>query len=212
MKTNKKLLVIPLILLVLTTFGQNDPKSRELTLKFPVTSLLGDFYAESMGFGLGIEKMMKPGLSFSQEITYIFHVNSNFKGVIEEPLDKIHGIKLTTDIRSYLNKQDLPESGWFLSAELDNILTRSVKTFYSGESTIDRYRGIMTLNIGMLVFWDKHKNGRVTLEMLAGGGLGYVVATHSNSNEHSYQSDSYGSVNKFYPAINIGLKIGYLLK
>jgi len=49
--------------------------SRNLTIKLPLSSLVGDMYSESMGIGIGAEKMINSGISVSQEIGYIFHVN-----------------------------------------------------------------------------------------------------------------------------------------
>jgi len=188
------------------------PKSRDLTIKLPVSSFFGDIFAESSGFGIGIEKRLKPSLSISQEVSYIFHVKNN--SILSEDLDNINGLKLTTEVRKYLNKNEQPESGWFINTEMKNIFTKSHKQAWttdniSVENEITRYRGLLLANFGFLVYWDKNKKGNVTLELMGGGGLAYVNTSSSNDLR---SKTSYSSEKGFYPWFNFDFKIGYILK
>jgi len=203
--------IILLILFAIITNGQDRQSSRDITIKFPFTSLFGDFYTESMGFGLGIEKMIKPSLSFSQEISYIFHIDEN--SILREDVENINGVKFTTEIRKYLSKKEIPESGWFVNLELKNIFTQSIQIQGMDlENNITRYRGVFTANFGTLVYWDKNKEGRVTLEISSGGGFGYINANSSVDIEELTNKSDYNSANKFYPCFNFDIKIGYILK
>ena len=194
-------------------FGQQTTsKSRDLTLKLPVSSFFGDFFAESAGFGLGVEKMLKNKWSVFQEASYIFHVKRN--SILSEDLDNINGLKLTTELRKYLNKNEQPESGWFINTEMKNIFTKSHKQAWttdniSVENEITRYRGLLLANFGFLVYWDKNKKGNVTLELMGGGGLAYVNTSSSNDLR---SKTSYSSEKGFYPWFNFDFKIGYILK
>jgi hypothetical protein len=203
---------ILLILFAIASNGQDRiQSSRNITIKFPLSSLFGDFYAESMGIGLGLEKMIKPSLSFSQEISYIFHINNN--SILTENVESINGVKFTTEIRKYLSKKEIPESGWFVNLELKNIFTQSTQVIGMNlENNITRYRGVFTANFGTLVYWDRNKKGRVTLEILGGGGLGYINANSSVDIENLTNKSDYNSANKFYPWLNFDIKIGYILK
>lgn len=124
--------IIFLHLLVSIVIGANAQETagvkRNLTLKYSLSSLIGDMYAESMGIGLGIEKNIKESLSFSQEVSYLFHVEDNV--IFRENLESFNGIKLTTEVRKYLKKNEIPESGLYTSAELKNILTQSTEEVY----------------------------------------------------------------------------------
>jgi len=184
--------------------------SRNLTIKLPLSSLVGDMYGESMGIGIGAEKMINSGISVSQEIGYIFHVNQT--SMLTEDLEGINGFKSTTEIRKYLSKKEIPESGFFANMELKNIFTKSKQESWTTENTrveneINRYRGVLTANVGVLFYWDKYKKSKITVELLGGGGLGYVNA----NNKLGIKSD-YGSAKEFYPMFNLDLKIGYILK
>lgn len=56
-----------LILFFLAGIAQEKSNiDRNYTIKFPVSSLVGDIYAESMGIGIGIEKKLKTSVSISQ--------------------------------------------------------------------------------------------------------------------------------------------------
>lgn len=192
-------------------FGQDSiQKSRNITIKVPLTSLIGDIYATSMGIGIGVEKMIKPSLSLSQEITYIFHVQEN--SMFREYVENINGVKLTTEIRKYLSKKDIPESGWFVNMELKNIFTQSTQFEGLSENNITRYRGVLTANLGMLVYWDENKKGKITLEMMGGAGLGYINANSSVDIESLTNKSDYNSAKKFYPWLNFDIKIGYIIK
>lgn len=206
----KKLLFVQLFVLIFIAVNaqENAVKKRNLTIKLPLSSLAGDLYGESVGFGLGIEKMINPSFSLSQELNYIFHVDDNT--TFRERLESMNGIKLTTEARRYLNKNEIPESGLFASAELKNIWTQSIEKNGGVENNITRYRGQLSANIGYLVYWDKHKNSRITLELLVGGGLGYVNA-NSSVNTESLVESKYNANNKIYPCINFDIKIGFIL-
>lgn len=183
--------------------------SRDLTLKLPVSSFFGDFFAESAGFGIGIEKGLKPSVSFSQEVSYIFHVNKD-NSILTEDLEIINGVKLTTEFRKYLNKKEIPESGWFINTEMKNIFTKSQTNEYtSTDNEVTRYRGMLSANFGFLVYWDKNKQGNVTLELMGGGGLAWVNAKSSYGSQNG---SSYSSDNGIYPWFNFDIKIGYILK
>jgi hypothetical protein len=213
----RMILLVQIFLLVFpSVYGQDRSDSiRNLTIKFPVTSLFGDLYGESMGIGIGIEKMIKPRFSFSQEVNYIFHVDRT--SILSEDMESINGLKFTTEIRKYLIRKEVPESGFFVNMELKNIITNSVKK--SGitaggteENEITRYRGVLTANFGVLFYWDPHKKSRITLELLGGGGLGYIKAKSGINREIPGAKSDYSSANGFYPWINFDMKIGYILK
>lgn len=209
----KYLYVIALIMISTIVHGQEHlSKSRAFTIKFPVSSLTRDiFYSESMGLGLGFEKMIKPSFSFSQEISYIFHVKN--KSFLGKNLESINGIGFTTEIRKYLSKKELPESGWFTNIEFKNIFTSSIEsTGHNQDNKIKRYRGVITTNLGILFYWDKNKNSRITLEILGGVGLGYINASSSTDVENLNIKSDYNSANEFYPWLNFDIKIGYILK
>lgn len=189
--------------------------THRLTLKLPLSSLVGDIYAESMGIGIGVEKKINTGLSFSQEMGYIFHVDRT--SILSEDVKSINGFKFTTEIRRYLNKRGIPESGFFVNMELKNILTRSTQESRTSESTlveneITRYRGVLTANLGVLFYWDQYKKGRITLELMGGGGLGYVNANSSIGLDYPGIKTDYNSAKGFYPWLNLDFKIGYVLK
>jgi hypothetical protein len=204
----KKVFITQLLLLsfLLCIAQEKSNNDRNYTLKFPVSSLVGDISAESMGIGIGIEKKLKSSLSISQEIGYIFHVEQTNK--ISADVENINGLKFTTEIRKYLNKNEIPESGFFATVEMKNIFTNSDMGTHEGL----RYRGSLTGNLGVLFYWDKYKKSKITLELLGGGGLGYVNA-NSNANPDDPGTDSnYNSANEFYPWLNLDIKIGYILK
>lgn len=208
----KVFLIKILLLLILAVSGQElSEKNRNLTLKLPLSFLAGDIYAESMGIGVGLEKMVKPSLSISQEVGYIFHINQT--SMLNEDVENINGIKLSTEIRKYLSKKEIPESGFFANLEMKNILTKSMQ-FESDmiENEIIRYRGVLTANFGTLFYWDKNKKSKITLELLAGGGLGYVYANSSLDVESMGNATDYNSTNEFYPWLNFDIKIGFVLK
>lgn len=128
---------INLFLLIMTfviiSNGQEKTKNdRSFTIKLPLSSFVGDMFGESSGFGLGLEKMIKPSFSFSQEISYIFHVNN--KSFFREDLESINGLKLTTEVRKYLRKEEIPESGFFVNTEMKNIFTKSTQELSMSES------------------------------------------------------------------------------
>ncbi len=213
----KKLILASIILfLFLSVNAQvNSGQIRNLTVKLPLSSLAGDIYAESMGVGIGVEKMLKPRFSFSQEIGYIFHINNT--SMLSEDVESLNGLKFTTEIRKYLNRKEIPEGGFFASMELKNILTRSVQESWTTENTkvendITRYRGLLTANLGVLFYWDQYKKSKITLELMAGGGLGYVNANSGVDTDYLTIKSDYNSAKGFYPWLNFDLKIGYILK
>ena len=196
-----------LLLFFLAAIAQDKSNSeRNYTIKFPVSSLVGDIYAESMGIGIGIEKKLKTSLSISQEIGYIFHVEQTNK--ISADVENINGLKFTTEIRKYLNKKEIPESGFFATAEMKNIFTNSDMKAYK----VSRYRGSLTGNVGVLFYWDKYKKSKITLEFLGGGGLGYVNANSNANTDYPGTDSNYNSANEFFPWLNLDIKIGYILR
>ncbi len=196
-----------LLLFFLAGIAQEKSNNeRNLTIKFPVSSLVGDIYAESMGIGIGIEKKLKTSVSISQEIGYIFHVDQTNKFSVD--VENINGIKLTTEVRKYFNKNEITESGFFATVEMKNIFTKSDMGAYD----VSRYRGLLTGNVGVLFYWDKYKKSKITLELMGGGGLGYINADSSvNPDDIGGESD-YSSDKGFYPWLNLDIKIGYILK
>ena len=197
------------LLIVLFLAGNAQETSnteRHYTIKFPVSSLVGDISAESMGIGIGIEKKLKPSVSISQEIGYIFHVEQTNK--ISVDVENINGLKFTTEIRKYLNKNEIPESGFFATVEMKNIFTNSDMGTYD----VSRYRGSLTGNLGVLFYWDKYKKSKITLELLGGGGLGYVNADSSVNPDDIGGKSDYSSAKEFYPWLNLDIKIGYILR
>lgn len=210
----KKLLLLPLIIFTINTaFAQQDTlPQRNITFKFPLSHLNGDIFAESAGIGIGVEKMLKPRLSLSQEVGYIFYVNRN--SIIANGVNDLNGLKLVTELRKYLMKKEVPESGFFASIELRNILTGSTQTESSEvgafENNIFRYRAGLTGNFGVLFYWDQHKRGRLTLELMGGAGLGYIYAV---SDKIKYEDKSeYNSGSRFFPWFNMDMKIGYIIR
>lgn len=196
-----------LILFFLAGIAQEKSNiDRNYTLKFPVSSLVGDISAESMGIGIGIEKKLKTSISISQEIGYIFHVDQTNK--ISVDVENINGLKFTTEIRKYLNKNEIPESGFFAAVEMKNIFTNSDMGAYE----VSRYRGMLTGNLGVLFYWDKYKKSKITLELLGGGGLGYINADSSVNPDDTGGKSDYTSANEFYPWLNLDIKIGYILR
>jgi len=216
-KGMKKLLIAQILLFFFLS-GNAQEKSdakRNYTLKLPLSSLVGDIYGESMGIGIGIEKKIKTSISVSQEIGYIFHVDQSNK--MSEDLRNINGLKFTTEIRKYFNKREVPESGFFANVELKNILTKSAQESWTienilAENDITRYRGLLSTNLGMLFYWDKNKKSKITMELLGGGGLGYLNAHSSVDSETLGIKSDYNSGKGFYPWLNLDLKIGYILR
>jgi hypothetical protein len=213
-----KNLFLALSLLILFVAAHAQEKmagKRDYTIKLPLSCVVGDIYGESMGIGIGIEKMLKSSISISQEIGYIFHVDQ--VSLLSQDLESINGFKSTTEIRKYLNKREIPESGFFATIELKNIFTKSNQEARTAEgimveNEISRYRSLLTTNLGVLFYWDKYKKSKITVELLGGGGLGYVHAGSSLNTDNLGIKSSYNSANDFYPMFNLDLKIGYILK
>jgi hypothetical protein len=204
-----------LILFVVAYAQEKMAGNRDYTIKLPLSCVVGDIYGESMGIGIGIEKMLKSSLSISQEIGYIFHVDQ--VSVLSQDLENINGFKSTTEIRKYLNQREIPESGFFATTELKNIFTKSKQEARTAEgimvvNEISRYRSLLTTNLGVLFYWDKYKKSKITVELLGGGGLGYVHAGSSLNTDNLGIKSSYNSANDFYPMFNLDLKIGYILR
>jgi hypothetical protein len=204
-----------LILFVVAYAQEKMAGNRDYTIKLPLSCVVGDIYGESMGIGIGIEKMLKSSISISQEIGYIFHVDQ--VSVLSQDLESINGFKSTTEIRKYLNQREIPESGFFATIEMKNIFTKSKQEARTAEgimvvNEITRYRSLLTTNLGVLFYWDKYKKSKITVELLGGGGLGYVHAGSSLSTDNLGIKSSYNSANDFYPMFNLDLKIGYILK
>lgn len=210
----KQLLLLPLIIFTINTaFAQQDTlPQRNITFKFPLSHLNGDIFAESAGFGIGVEKMLKPRLSLSQEVGYIFYINRN--SIIANGVNDLNGLKLVTELRKYLMKKEVPESGFYTSIELRNILTGSTQTESSKdgafENNIFRYRAGLTGNFGVLFYWDQHKRGRLTLELMGGAGLGYIYATSEDKN--ALHKNEYSNDSRFFPWFNMDMKIGYIIR
>lgn len=209
----KNLLILLLIIFTLHAFAQQDTlPQRKITFKFPLSHLNGDIFAESAGIGIGVEKMLKPRLSLSQEVGYIFYVNRN--SIIANGVNDLNGLKLVTELRKYLMKKEVPESGFFTSIELRNILTGSTQTESSEagafENNIFRYRAGFTGNFGVLFYWDQHKRGRLTLELMGGAGLGYIYAVSEDKNAAS--KNDYSNDSRFFPWFNMDMKIGYIIR
>ncbi len=211
------IIIISAILLIsVVAYGQDETAiQRELTFKLPVSAFTGDFYAESMGVGLGIEKSLNNKFSISQELSYIFHIETN--SVLSEDVDDIKGLKLSTEFRKYLAKEKLLSSGWFVGADLKNIFTKSIQESLTDENSklennIFRYRGAINANIGILFYWDERKEGRVTLELLGGIGLGYLYANSNLDVDDLGISSNYNNSKGFYPNVNFDFKVGYILK
>ncbi len=214
----KRIIYLVLLLFVLFCFsvisGQ-EITHRNLTIKFPVSVLVGDITAESMGVGLGIEKIVEDNLSISQEISYIFHVKN--KSILSKDLESINGIKLSTELRKYLNIKEKPVSGWFFSVDFKNILTKSVQKISTYESVIVdnnifRYRGVVNANMGVLFYWDKDKESRITFELLWGIGVGYLYSQSSIDVKALRVESNYNNYKGFYPNVNFDIKIGFVLK
>jgi hypothetical protein len=213
----KKLLFTQLLIFIFLSANAQEVlnNTRDYTFKLPLSSLAGDIYGESMGIGIGIEKRIKASISISQEVGYIFYIDQT--SMLSEDLENINGLKFTTEIRKYLNKREIPESGFFVNVEMKNILTKSIQESYTTENTIveneiSRYRGALTANFGVLFYWDKSKRSKITLELLEGGGLGYLNANSSVDSDYLGFNSSYNSGNGFFPWLNLDLKIGYILK
>ena len=191
----KKWFIVQLLIVLFLAANAQEYSdgNRNCTIKLPLSSLAGDIYGESMGIGIGLEKKSKPGTSLSQEIAYIFHVEQSSK--ISENVKNINGFKFTTEIRKYLNKREVPESGFFANLELKNIFTKSTQESWTTENTkeenkITRYRGVLTTNLGVLFCWDKNKKSKILFELLGGGGLGYINANSSlDADNLGFKSD-----------------------
>lgn len=210
----KKLWILPLFVFTFhAAIAQQDTlRQRILTLKLPLTHLNGDIFAESAGFGIGVEKMLKPRLSLSQEVGYIFDANRN--SIIGSGVNSLNGLKFVTELRKYIMKKEVPESGFFASLELRNILTSSTQNESSEtgtfENNIFRYRAGLTANFGVLFYWDQHKRGRLTLELLVGAGMGYIYAASDKIDVEA--KSEYNSDNRFFPWFNMDMKIGYIIR
>ena len=190
-------------------FALNLSAQNQLSLKLPVSSFFGDAFSNSLGFGLGIELPLKNGFALNQEAGYIFKV----EGVQELPgsskVDDINGFKATTELRKYLFNDRVPANGLFISAEMDNIFTQSTLSAHPELGEISRYRNSVTLNIGTKFFWNQEKNGRLTFDLMLGGGIGYLQA-ESENDLNTESSPDYAKENSFSPWLNLDIKIGYL--
>lgn len=205
------LLSVFIFIIYVASAQQDSVGQRNLTFKFPLSHLNGDIYAHSAGIGIGIEKMLKPRLSFSQEVGYIFDVDR--KSIIGSNVSNLNGIKLVSELRKYLIRNEVPESGFFTSLELRNVITSSEQNeWFDGRvenNQIFRYRSGLSGNFGVLFYWDQHKRGRLTLELMGGAGIGYVYADSekANSGNRDYNND-----NRFFPWFNMDMKIGYIIR
>jgi hypothetical protein len=195
--------------LTLAAFSQTvESHHPDYRIKFPVSSLAGDLFAQSIGFGLGVEKSLNNGFSLSQEIGYL-HENHLNTGLANEQVNSLRGLKFTTECRKYLQYYKSQESGFFVTTEMKNILTRSTRDVESGEVTVNRYRGLLSANAGVLFYLDKLKKSRITLELLAGGGVGYIKAI---SKDNVSTMGSYYNDKRFFLFPNFDFKLGYDLR
>ncbi|MDR9399237.1 MAG: hypothetical protein RI562_09250 [Salibacter sp.] len=58
-----------------SAYSQHDTtqvNQKEVLLKLPVSSLLGDMFTNSMGVSIGLEKLGENGWSFAQEAGFLF--------------------------------------------------------------------------------------------------------------------------------------------
>ncbi|MDR9488697.1 hypothetical protein, partial [Salibacter sp.] len=128
MKKILSLLIISAFLFLFSQLNaQSDSslvnKNREYTLKFPVSSLLGDIFSNSMGISLGLETTGKKGWSFTQEAGYIFDIDYRDGLIFGSRLEDLNGIRLTSELRRYEYPENFfPGSDFFASLEWDNFL------------------------------------------------------------------------------------------
>lgn len=190
-------------------------KTGDLFLKIPVTAcVFGDIAAESAGIGFGLEKRYAPQYSFNQDIIYLFHDSKSNSGSISffQPVDRLIGLKLVSGLRRYFSGDEKP-SGFFLELDLMNMYTYSQLSAGQLDYNVHRYRFQVTLNPGIMVYNKPDKSGKMTLELLAGLGLGYIytqTGIDSNPGQEEVPDDFY-TWNGFYPMLNMDFKVGFLL-
>ena len=172
-------------------------KKRELNLKYPLSSLLGDVFSNTMGVSLGIEAVGERGWSFTQESGYIF--KSGRDGLIfGSNFDHINGIRLTSELRKYQYPKKYNQCrGLFASIELDNFLLLAEEFTNEEKNEYFGYRGSITFNIGKKYLIGNKETERLTIDCLIGAGLGYFASDEARLN------DSY------FPSMNLDLKLGY---
>ncbi len=211
----KKLIaLVLLIVLSFNLFSQIKDDHNRFSIKIPITSCLaGDVMSESAGAGLGFEIQTSSQYSFNQDVLYLFHwpKKSNF---ITTPVNDIYGIKSVSSLRRYF-KPNEKQSGFFMSLDLLNMYTYSLRNTADYEYYVKRYRPQLTLNSGFLVFNKPDKSGFLTFELYGGIGMGYIFAKTEYLNQLSgaepeIPNDSYNE-SGFYPWLNVDFKIGFML-
>ncbi|KAB1066061.1 hypothetical protein [Salibacter halophilus] len=174
-----------------------ENKNREYTLKFPVSSLLGDVFSNSMGFSLGLETTGKKGWSFTQEAGYIFDVDYRDGLFFGSRLEDLNGIRLTSELRRYEHPDNFfPGSGFFASLEWDNFLLRGEELSEGKIVQSEVYRSGLTFNIGKKYLVRSGNSSSLTLDLLGGGGLGFGLDS-SDSN--------------YFPLLNFDVKLGFAM-
>jgi len=182
--------------------SDKNSKDKELAVKFPASSLLGDVFLNSMGFSLGLETTGKKGWSFSQEMGYIFDVGRN-GFLFNSRLNDINGLRLTSELRKYQKTDSFfPGEGLFISLEWDNLIM-AVEEISEGKTTRSTlYRTGLTFNVGKKYILSNGENGTLTLDLLGGGGLG-LYPEHVEGSELT---------KPYFPLLNFDVKIGYVIR
>ncbi len=190
-------------------YDYTSSKNKEYILKYPVSSVLGDIRTNSLGVSLGLEMVQKNGWSFTQEVGYIFKKPGEKVYKEGNSNDRLNGIRLTSELRKYLFSQNLnPSNGLFLSTEWDNKLTRASYSMEGQHNYTNAYRSSLTLNVGGKVFWNSDKSGRITLELMLGGGVECIV---DDPDSYTSEEKLFFPTETFYPWMNLDFKIGYTI-
>lgn len=210
----KYFLIILSLSISLQSFTQKT-KTGDLILKIPVTAcVFGDIAAESAGIGFGLEKRFAPQFSFNQDVIYLFQNPESNSGSISlfQPVERLIGLKSVSGLRRYFSDDEKP-SGFFIELDLMNMYTYSQLSAGQLDYNVHRYRCQVTLNPGIMVYNKPDKSGIMTLELLAGIGLGYIHAqTGINTNPRQEEiPDDFYTQKGFYPMLNMDFKVGFLL-
>jgi hypothetical protein len=172
MKSLAQSILFLFILIPFLGASQNDStvvQQRELILKYPVSSVFGDAFANSMGFSGGLEVVGKKGWSISQELGYVFKTSREAIMLGGGRVKRLNGFRATTEIRKYMFKRNLsPSNGLFISSEIDNLFTQSELANKPFTELEFGYKSTISLNVGTKVFWNKNKEGCLTLDFMIG--------------------------------------------
>lgn len=183
----------------------------------PFSVFLGDYVTNSWAASIALEKRLGGRFSFQHEVGYIFKEPGDRGDYISILTDLVHGVKLDSEVRRYIERKKQPMEGFYLAGNVRSIFT--VADFNLDQSDEYSVRRLLLQPNPGLGWQDISANSGFVFDVTLSGGVRYITSSIKRDNfipgiwyGDCGNKKSYRQVSCVTLWYKFDIKMGYLFK